>query len=177
MTETVPRYAPEIPFPPYAYVPGQHPHPVSDPAGHSVGRREHADFVPGAEPLAGHADFRFGVDLFNRGYYWEAHEVWEGLWHACGRVGCLADFLKGLIRLSAAGVKAREGNPAGVVRHARRVRELFLKANNEKLANLAGDLISNPPSDPTVTVPGRPVLPIRIRIEDLLIPPSDDEAK
>ena len=117
--EAVPRYAPEIPFPPYAFVPRLHPNPVTDPAGHSYGRREHAAFAPEAQPLAEHPDFRFGVDLFNHGYYWEAHEIWEGLWHACGRKGTLADFLKGLIRLAAAGVKAREGNPTGVVRHAR----------------------------------------------------------
>ncbi|MER9856292.1 DUF309 domain-containing protein [Mesorhizobium sp. M0098] len=27
--------------------------------------------------------FRWGIDLFNHGYYyWEAHEAWEPLWHA-----------------------------------------------------------------------------------------------
>ena len=40
-----------------------------------------------------------GIDLFNYGYYWEAHEVWECLWHACGRQGPTSEFLKALIRL------------------------------------------------------------------------------
>ena len=31
--------------------------------------------------------YLYGIDLFNDGYYWEAHEVWEGLWHACGLRG------------------------------------------------------------------------------------------
>ena len=71
------------------------------------------------------AAHHWAVDLFNNGYYWEAHEAWEGLWHAYGRSGAKADFVKGLIKLSAAGVKAREGNAAGVNRHAQRAVDLF----------------------------------------------------
>jgi predicted metal-dependent hydrolase len=67
------------------------------------------------------------LDLFNHGYYWEAHEEWEGLWHACGRRGTTADFLKGLIKLAAAGVKVREGQPRGVLSHARGAAALFAK--------------------------------------------------
>ncbi len=37
----------------------------------------------------------------------------------------MADFLKGLIQLAAAGVKHREGVPQGVTNHARRAAELF----------------------------------------------------
>jgi hypothetical protein len=68
------------------------------------------------------------ADLFNHGYYWEAHEAWESLWHAAGRKGPTADLLKGLIKLAAAGVKAREGRPAGMRRHARRAAELLYAA-------------------------------------------------
>ena len=49
-----------------------------------------------------------GVELFNAGYYWEAHESWEALWHAHGRRGPTAGVLQGLIKLAAAGVKIRE---------------------------------------------------------------------
>ena len=44
----------------------------------------------------------------------------KDIWHAAGRKGPLADLLKGLIHLAAAGVKAREGIANGVARHARR---------------------------------------------------------
>ena len=54
-----------------------------------------------------------GIDLFNHGYYWEAHEMWEALWHRTGGDAVTAMFLKGLIKLTAAGVKIREGNPRG----------------------------------------------------------------
>ncbi|MCE9554094.1 MAG: DUF309 domain-containing protein [Planctomycetes bacterium] len=67
----------------------------------------------------------YGMDLFNYGYYWEAHEAWEAVWHSVGRGGLLGDFLKGLIKLAAAGVKVREGRTLGVVRHALRAEELF----------------------------------------------------
>jgi predicted metal-dependent hydrolase len=69
--------------------------------------------------------YLYAVDLFNHGYYWEAHEAWESLWHAAGHRGQIADFLKGLIKLAAAGVKRCEGNAAGVARHLKRGRELL----------------------------------------------------
>ncbi len=120
-----PRYAPSRAFPPYTYVPGQQPHPFSDPLGHSFGQpRPHPPAIDWTTGSASDA-FRFALDLFNHGFYWEAHEQWEGLWEAVGRKGLLADFLKGLIHLAAAGVKVREGVPQGVRSHTSRARELF----------------------------------------------------
>src|SRR5438128_10071370 len=49
----------------------------------------------------------------------------ESLWMACGRKGIVADFLKGLIKLAAAGVKALEGKPEGVKSHSGRAAELW----------------------------------------------------
>ena len=67
----------------------------------------------------------FGIDLFNAGYYWESHVAWESLWLAAGRQGPVADLLKGLIKLAAAGVKALEGKPEGVKSHSGRAAELW----------------------------------------------------
>lgn len=121
---TQPRFLPEVPFPPYTYVPGRTPHPVSDPAGHMFGHSpEPAELL--VDDWQRCTVYLHGIDLFNHGYYWEAHEVWESLWHAAGRKGPIADFLKGLIKLAAAGVKALEGSAAGRDRHARRAAELF----------------------------------------------------
>ena len=113
------------PLPPYSYVPGREPHPLRDPAGHLFGQEEPevAPLIPGQCEKS--ATYLRGIDLFNHGYYWEAHEAWEALWHAAGRHGTTADFLKGLIKLAAAGVKAREGNCNGIRRHARRAADLF----------------------------------------------------
>ena len=122
---TVPRYAPERTLPPYSYVPGLFPHPFSDPRGHSFAQPLQApeSFDPAAWNES--REFLYAIDLFNHGYYWEAHETWEALWKAAGRRGVTADFLKALIKLAAAGVKAREGRPSGVQRHARRAAELL----------------------------------------------------
>jgi predicted metal-dependent hydrolase len=121
-----PRLLPDEPLPPYAYVPGHFPHPYSDPLGHSY--QQPAPQPPPPDP-ARWADCRVylqAVDLFNHGYYWEAHEAWEALWHACGRHGVLADFFKGLIQLAVSGVKIREGRPEGVRAHAERAAQLFM---------------------------------------------------
>lgn len=69
--------------------------------------------------------FLWGLDLFNHGYYWEAHEAWEGLWQVADRGAPLRILFKGLILLSAAGVKIREGKHAPAVRHAGRAAGLL----------------------------------------------------
>jgi hypothetical protein len=113
-------------LPPYTYVPGgQWPHPTGDSRGHSFGKSE-----PPPAPLAESSwreneTWLFAIDLFNHGFYWEAHEAWEGLWHACGRTGPEANLLKGLIKLAAAGVKSLEGRPRGIKQHAARSAELL----------------------------------------------------
>lgn len=147
-----PRLVPDEPLPRYSYVTGRFPHPTRDAAGHGFGHTPGA--VPRIAPDRWHDSrvYLWACDLFNHGYYWEAHEVWESLWQAEGRTGIAADFLKGLIKLAAAGVKAREGRPAGVERHARRARELFqsvrtrVKSGNylgldvDRLLEIAADL-------------------------------------
>src|SRR5277367_1999089 len=103
------------PLPSYSYVPGgPWPHPISSPQGHSYGRAASKGASAAEAQGASSPRFLHGVSLFNAGYYWEAHEVWEGLWHAYGRHGATADVLKGLIKLAAAGVKVREGQEHGV---------------------------------------------------------------
>lgn len=124
-TRFTPRLLPDEPLPPYTFVPGRHPHPESDPAGHSFGRSR-----PAVQPLAVDRwstcqPYLRGLDLFNHGFFWESHVEFESLWLAAGRHGETADFLKGLIHLAAAGVKYLEGKPAGVQSHARRAGGLF----------------------------------------------------
>ncbi len=143
----VPRYLPVIPFPAYAYVPGRAPHPAAA-EGHLIGRHEPTGAViVGLGPSDDPAWLR-GVDLFNHGYYWEAHEVWEGTWKACGKRGLIADFVKALIKLAACGVKVREGRPNGVKRHAVAARKLLESiaasesVHNEVLGLSLTDLIA-----------------------------------
>ena len=73
----------------------------------------------GMQPLSlvENEEYRYGADLFNAGFFWEAHEAWEGLWLAHGRKGPVARVVQALIKLAAAGVKIREGQPAGARTH------------------------------------------------------------
>jgi len=120
-------------FPPYSYVPGHAAHPVSDPTGHMFGIEEAAPPPLDPNDWRKSEHYLFGVDLFNHGYYWEAHEAWEALWHVAGRTGIVALWLKCLIKVAAAGVKAREGNAHGMSRHVDRALEL-LQQLRENLA-------------------------------------------
>lgn len=89
------------PFPPYRHEPGKTPHPERHPEGHMHGR----------EPVPQGDDFLYGVDLFNAGYFWEAHVYWERLWKEA--VGDRKTFLQALIQLSAGFVQDRKGNAVG----------------------------------------------------------------
>jgi hypothetical protein len=102
-------------FPAYRYVPGVHPHPLRDPRGHSYGRRVRPARRAPWSPLAWAQldDWLYGVDLFNRFYFWEAHEAWETLWAVCPRDGDPARLLQGLIQIAAALLKTHTRNLAG----------------------------------------------------------------
>ncbi|MGV8939621.1 MAG: DUF309 domain-containing protein [Allorhizobium sp.] len=114
------RLLPHRRFPDYAYLPGRQPHPVRDPAGHSY-------HVQVTHPTASldSEEFTWGCELFNYGYYWEAHEAWEGIWQVADRASPLRCLLKALILLSAAGVKIREGKHSAARRHAERAANLL----------------------------------------------------
>jgi hypothetical protein len=148
-------------LPAYGYVPGgPWPHPRR--AGPDAGAFAIDETLP--PPVVGDAwadspAYLRGFDLFGAGYYWEAHEVWEGLWHAHGRHGPIADLLKALIKLAAAGVKVRERQPRGASTHADRARDVFqgvraavgarfLGLDLDTCAALAAAVAASPPDDP-----------------------------
>ncbi|MFO7768448.1 MAG: DUF309 domain-containing protein [bacterium] len=155
--EPLPRYAPGRDLPPYAFVGGgPFPHPRNQEGGHSLGEPE-----PKAAPLAPEAweeneAYRYGMDLFNHGYYWEAHEQWEAVWVASGREGTAAEFLKGLIKLAACGVKVRQERNRGIRRHACRAighfqrvieeagRRSYAGLDLDELILFAEDILENP---------------------------------
>lgn len=112
-----PRYS-SRPFPPYRYVPFQGaatlPHPRNDPAGHSYSADEEYLAAFGAGDWATCEPYLYGVDLFNHGYWWEAHEAFEVVWQAAGgRETQCGVFIQGLIQLAAAQLKRVCGSPRG----------------------------------------------------------------
>jgi uncharacterized protein len=61
------------------------------------------------------AALREFVALFNRGEFWESHEVLEGPWRESR-----SDFLQGLILLASAWVHVQRGNPRGIAAQLRK---------------------------------------------------------
>jgi len=110
----LPRYT-ETPFPAYRYLPFQPeiPHPRNDPAGHSYGLKDLylPQFMP--EDWRDCEPYLHGVDLFNNGYWWEAHEAWESVWLAAGRETEHGNFVQGLIQLAGAQLKRFTGVSRG----------------------------------------------------------------
>jgi hypothetical protein len=56
------------------------------------------------------------IDLFNHGYFWEAHEAWEALWHLAPRGSPERIALKALIQSAAALLKRDLGHLAAAGR-------------------------------------------------------------
>jgi hypothetical protein len=120
-----PRYT-DRSLPAYRHVPGQTPHPTRDPAGHSYGQPELV--LPDLNCFDWRKcdEYLFGIDLFNEGYWWECHEVLEGLWHAAGIGSEAGHVLQAVIQCAAAHLKAATDRPVGAqrlhehsLRHAR----------------------------------------------------------
>jgi uncharacterized protein len=72
-----------------------------------------------------------GIRLFNEGEFFEAHEVWEDIWHEA--YGVKYEFYQGLIQCAVALEHYRRSNPRGVVslydsyrRHLRDVPDTFM---------------------------------------------------
>ena len=88
---------------------------------------------PAATPLsqapAENEDFLFGIDLFNAGYYWEAHTCWEKLWAIEEGSPEIRRFLQSLFQTSAACLKQVQGRKAGA-------RKLLEKAGLERFEGI-----------------------------------------
>jgi len=105
-----PRYQPERALPGYAYRPGRNPHPTRDPAGHAYGSAEPPCSPQPAERWTDNDEYLWGIDLYNAGHFWEAHEAWEGLWRAAALDRAQRLYLQGLIQCAAACLKAAIGD-------------------------------------------------------------------
>ncbi len=106
-----------------------------------------------------------GVELFNRGEFFDAHEVWEDLWHECA--GPDRRFYQALIQAAVAAYHWGRGNAAGASRlyaSGRRYMQPyrpvyqglavdeFWDAMSAHLAGALGDPGAPPASAPTITL-------------------------
>ena len=78
--------------------------------GHSYGQPEPKPTPFPADQWQTSEDYLDGIDLYNFAYWWECHEVFEGLWHAVGHHSEQGNFFQALIQLAAANLKHFLGN-------------------------------------------------------------------
>jgi hypothetical protein len=158
------RYAPGRAFPPYAFLPGRDPHPTRDPAGHSFGLEERPPPYLPENHWRENEPYLFGVDLYNHGYLWEAHESWESLWHVSKRDPRQALYLQALIQCAAAWLKIPMGQPEGVQKLSQlalskleeitRGQERYMGLELAPFRVAVRDFAATRPADPA----GRPIL-------------------
>lgn len=103
-----PRYCPECAFPARRYLPGRGPHPSTQPDL----CRDLPKWDGTETTLHSNLRYRLGIDLYNHGYYWEAHETWEELWRQAAQGTVAHCFLQGLIQCASAALKASMSQPA-----------------------------------------------------------------
>jgi hypothetical protein len=101
------------PFPAYRHVPGRTPHPRRHPEGHSHGLPEPDGTFLAANDWPRDEAYLFAVDLYNYGFWWECHEVFESLWRAAGTRTREGAFFQGLLQVAAANLKRAMGRQEG----------------------------------------------------------------
>ncbi len=106
-SQDLPRYSRQA-FPAYTYVPGESPHPTRDPEGHSYGHIHEEAINFDIEHWQDCDDYLYGIDCFNHGYFWEAHEALEAVWIAAGRTSQTGFFIQGLIQIAVAMLKRKQ---------------------------------------------------------------------
>lgn len=155
---SAPRYQPLRALPTQAYVPGQGPRPslvADDPT------RATAAAYLRADRWREHAEYLWGVDLYNAGFFWEAHEVWEASWRASAHDPEQHSYLQGLIQIAAACLKGAtlDANAARSIgtRALERLDQLSAKVNEPymglDLVRFLADFRAFIELDPTVTEP------------------------
>ncbi|MEO1193168.1 MAG: DUF309 domain-containing protein [Pseudomonadota bacterium] len=115
------------PLPPYRYIPGLNAHPKAYPKGYIHGLQTGPIPALPPEAWARSVSYLQGCDLYNRGYWWEAHEAWEGLWQVTRDRPRQHRFLQGLIQAANAQLKLALDLP-------RAVRRLWDKAEDHFVA-------------------------------------------
>jgi predicted metal-dependent hydrolase len=67
-------------------------------------------------------DYLRGLDLFDQRYYWESHEVWEGLWNQVPKESSFFLLLQALIQAGAYAIKVHSERHRAAERLLKRIR-------------------------------------------------------
>jgi len=129
---------PDWPLPNVRFVPGLHPHPFRHPEGHMYvdGQAPVAPVWSALSPWETDRQWLRGLDLFDQRYFWECHELFEGIWHQAEPGGEIYSLCQGLIQASAFVLKGHMG-------HKKAADRLFTSAQHklERLSTQEGQAI------------------------------------
>ena len=108
----IPRYTNKD-LPVYRHLPFRNAHPFLDKGGHSYGEKltPPENFNP--EHWQECEEYLYCIDLFNNGYWWEAHERLKFISMAAGQETETGQFVRGIIQISAALLKHFMGEEDG----------------------------------------------------------------
>ncbi len=110
MSQLPKRYT-TFPLPTRRYIPGEGIHPSRHPQGSHIPQLPEEPQPFSDSTWQNSPRYLYAIDLFNSGYYWEAHEVLEELWVRVGRATPTGQFLQGLIQIAAAVLKKAQNKP------------------------------------------------------------------
>ncbi|MFK5926808.1 MAG: DUF309 domain-containing protein [Desulfuromusa sp.] len=95
----------ERPLPEYRHLPFTNAHPFLDKEGHSYGEKLSPADSFSAENWQNCSEYLYSIDLFNHGFWWEAHERLKYMSIGAGRESETGQFVQGLIQIAAALLK------------------------------------------------------------------------
>ncbi len=104
-----PRYSAR-PFPSSRFVPGKNLHPRHHSNNDRFGLEEPGLVLLPPDQWSQSHDYLYGIDLYNYAYWWESHEVFEGLWNIAGHSSEQGNFFQALIQFAAANLKLFMGS-------------------------------------------------------------------
>ncbi len=107
------------------YIPGKGERPAHDFMGEIA---QQAPAVTENSSAAGNLPWLYGIALFNKGFYWEAHEVWEPVWMRALPNSREKHLVQGAIHLTNAALKKTMGLPQASRRLAKLADESFARA-------------------------------------------------
>ncbi len=112
-----PLFMPHVPFPPYRFVPGHAPHPFAHEGGYAYGQRTPVPPYLPESAWRENVPYLRGLDFFNRGWWWEAHESWESYWHVAKPRDARQELLfRALIQFAACALNRERGQDGGAGR-------------------------------------------------------------
>jgi predicted metal-dependent hydrolase len=119
-------------------MPGRNARPTATAIDHSHSSAPPPPLYLPDERWIDNAEYLWGIDLYNHGFFWEAHEAWESLWRAAERDALQRRFLQGLIQFAAACLKATMGDAEASRRLAARALTRLERVAAERSARYMG---------------------------------------